>query len=160
MRGTREEAAAELLIAHSSDIFLTGKEVQLPFCKASSCAVVSRSCAMSAVIGSSGKSLPLPLCPSSGSQPPLFLAKSISSCIVKCVQLESVNSLGAKINCSFWQTISLPPRISWLCVARHRGVRARRLFPAAGVGFTGQKPPTLVGKEMPASCRQRCTASP
>lgn len=125
-----------------------------------SCALVSCSCAVSWVTGSLGKSLPLLLCPLVDHSLNYPWPKLFPAAIVKCIQLKPVNSLGVKTNCSFWQTISLLPRISWLCVEWHRSLRARRLFPAAGVGFIGRKPPTFVGKEMHELCRQDCTTSP
>lgn len=125
-----------------------------------SCALVSCSCAVSRVTGSLGKSLPLLLRPLVDHSLNYPWPKLFPAAIVKCIQLKPVNSLGVKTNCSFWQTISLLPRISWLCVEWHRSLRARRLFPAAGVGFIWRKSPTFVGREMRELCRQDCTTSP
>ena len=159
-RGNQEDPAAGSFITQSQAAFLKGKEVQLPLHMGRSCALVSCSCAVSRVTGSLGKSLPLLLCPLVDHSLNYPWPKLCPAAIVKCIQLKPVNSLGVKTNCSFWQTIPLLPRISWLCAEWHHSLRARRLFPAAGVGFIGRKPPTFVGKEMHELCRQDCTTSP
>lgn len=118
------------------------------------------SCPVAQVTGSLGKSLPLLLHPLVDHSLHYSWPKVFPAAIVKCIQPKSVNSLGAKINCSFWQTISSLPRISWLSVEWHRRLWAGRLFPAAGAEFIGKKPPTFAGKEMHELYRQCCITSP
>lgn len=149
-------------ISHKSVriFFLIAKEIRLTLCMGRSCTLVFCSCAFSWVTGSLGQSLPLLLCPLMYHSHNYSWPKVFPAAIVESIQLKSANSLGVKINRSFQQTIFLFPRIPWLCVEWHRRLWARRLFPAAGVGFIGQKPPMFVGKETRELCKQYCTTGP
>lgn len=113
-------------------------QVLLQISTGRSCAVVSCSRMVPWITGSLGKSLFLLLCFLVYHRLNYSWPKVPPATIVDCIQLKSVNSFGVKINCRFWQTNSLLPRIYWLCAEQHHRLQAPSPSPETGVGSLGK----------------------